>query len=151
MIKGSNAIGLNVIANNIIQGKKMLYSLFTSLIDTYSFFNVFKYITFRTGLALGTSLVVVFLIGSPLIRIFSTKQISGPIRRDGPIDHIIKKTGTPTMGGVMILIGMILSSLLWADLSNIFIWVVIFVSLGLGVLGFLDDLLKIKLERIHKV
>ena len=124
----------------------MLYSLFTSLIDTYSFFNVFKYITFRTGLALGTSLMIVFLIGGPLIRIFSTKQISGPIRRDGPIDHIIKKSGTPTMGGVMILIGMILSSLLWADLSNIFIWVVIFVSLSLGVLGFLDDLLKIKLE-----
>ncbi len=124
----------------------MLFSYFTSLIETYSFFNVFKYITFRTGLALGTSLLIVFIIGGPLIKIFSKNQISGPIRRDGPIDHIIKKTGTPTMGGVMILIGMLSSSLLWADLNNIFIWTVIFVSLSLGLLGFLDDLLKIKFE-----
>ena len=122
----------------------MLFSLFTSLIDNYSFLNVFKYLTFRTGLSVVTSLIIVFLIGNPLINIFSQNQITGPIRQDGPIDHIIKKSGTPTMGGLIIIIGIISSTLLWADLNNIFIWTLIFVSLSLGLLGFLDDLLKIK-------
>jgi len=122
----------------------MLFSLFTSLIDNYSFLNVFKYLTFRTGLSVVTSLIIVFLIGNPLINIFSKNQITGPIRQDGPIDHIIKKSGTPTMGGLIIIIGIISSTLLWADLNNIFIWTLIFVSLSLGLLGFLDDLLKIK-------
>ena len=122
----------------------MLFSLFTSLIDSYSFLNVFKYLTFRTGLSVVTSLIIVFLIGSPLINIFSKNQITGPIRQDGPIDHIIKKSGTPTMGGLIIIIGIISSTLLWADLNNIFIWTLIFVSLSLGLLGFIDDLLKIK-------
>jgi phospho-N-acetylmuramoyl-pentapeptide-transferase len=124
----------------------MLFSFLTSLIDSYSFLNVFKYLTFRTGLSVVTSLVIVFLIGGPLIKLFSRNQITGPIRQDGPIDHIIKKTGTPTMGGIIIIIGMISSTLLWADLSNVFIWTLIFVSLSLGILGFIDDLLKIKLE-----
>ena len=77
----------------------MLFSFLTSLVDNYSFLNVFKYLTFRTGLSLMTSLLIVFLIGSPLIKLFSKNQITGPIRQDGPIDHIIKKSGTPTMGG----------------------------------------------------
>ena len=124
----------------------MLFSFLTSLVEQYSFLNVFKYLTFRTGLSVITSLTVVFLIGGPLINIFSKNQITGPIRQDGPIDHIIKKTGTPTMGGIIIIIGIIVSTLLWADLSNIFIWTLIFVSLSLGVLGFIDDLLKIKFE-----
>jgi phospho-N-acetylmuramoyl-pentapeptide-transferase len=124
----------------------MLFDFLTSLIDQYSFLNVFKYLTFRTGLALITSLIIVFLIGGPLIKIFSRNQITGPIRQDGPIDHIIKKSGTPTMGGIIIIIGMISSTLLWADLKNIFIWTLIFVSLSLGVLGFVDDLLKIKFK-----
>ena len=91
----------------------MLYSLLTSFIDSFSFLNVFKYITFRTGLSVVTSLIIVFLIGGPLIKIFSKNQITGPIRQDGPIDHIIKKSGTPTMGGIIIIIGMISSTLLW--------------------------------------
>ncbi len=124
----------------------MLFSFLTSLVENYSFLNVFKYITFRTGLSVITSLLIVFLIGSPLIKIFSKNQITGPIRQDGPIDHIIKKSGTPTMGGLIILIGMISSTLLWADLNNVFIWTLIFVSLSLGLLGFIDDLLKIKLK-----
>ena len=124
----------------------MLYSFLTSLVEEYSFLNVFKYLTFRTGLSVITSLVIVFLIGSPLIKIFSRNQITGTIRQDGPIDHIIKKSGTPTMGGLIIIIGIISSTLLWADLSNVFIWTLVFVSLGLGVLGFIDDLLKIKLK-----
>ena len=106
----------------------MLFHFFTSLIDQYSFLNVFKYLTFRTGLAVMTSLIIVFIIGGPLIKIFSEKMITGPIRQDGPIDHIVKKSGTPTMGGVIIIIGIILSTLL----------------LSLGGLGLLDDTLKIK-------
>ena len=122
----------------------MLFSLLTSLVDQYSFLNVFKYLTFRTGLSVVTSLVVVFIIGGPLIKLFSEKMITGPIRQDGPIDHIIKKSGTPTMGGVIIIIGIISGTLLWADLKNIYVWVLIFVSLSLGGLGLTDDILKIK-------
>ena len=124
----------------------MLFNLLTSFIEQYSFLNVFKYLTFRTGLSVVTSLVVVFIIGGPLIRIFSENMISGPIRQDGPIDHIIKKSGTPTMGGVIIIIGMLTSTLLWADLNNIYIWTLVVVSLSLGLLGFADDLLKIKFK-----
>ena len=122
----------------------MLYSFLSSLTENYSFLNVFKYITFRTGLSVITSFVIVFIIGEPLIKIFQKNQISGPIRQDGPIDHIIKKSGTPTMGGLIIILGILLGTLLWADLSNIYILTVIFVSIGLGFLGFFDDLLKIK-------
>ena len=124
----------------------MLYSFLTSLIESYPNLNVFKYLTFRTGLSVVTSFIVVFLIGEPLIKIFSKKQILGPIRRDGPIDHIVKKTGTPTMGGLIIILGIFSGTILWADLNNIFIWTVLFVSIGLGLLGFIDDLLKIKLK-----
>ena len=122
----------------------MLFNLLTSLIDQYSFLNVFKYLTFRTGLSVVTSLIIVFVIGEPLIKFFSKKMITGPIRQDGPIDHIIKKTGTPTMGGVIIIIGILFSTLLWADLTNVYIWTLIFVSISLGGLGLLDDTLKIK-------
>ena len=124
----------------------MLFNLFITLTESFSFLNVFKYLTFRTGLSVITSLVIVFIIGGPLIKYFSKNQITGPIRQDGPIDHIIKKSGTPTMGGIIIIVGMITSTLLWADLSNIYIWTLIFVSLGLGILGFIDDLLKIKFK-----
>ena len=124
----------------------MLFHLLTSLVEQYSFLNVFKYLTFRTGLAVMTSLVVVFIIGAPLIRIFSENMITGPIRQDGPIDHIVKKSGTPTMGGVIIIIGIISGTILWADLKNIYIWTLIFVSLSLGCLGLFDDVLKIKFK-----
>ena len=120
----------------------MLYSLLTSLIDTFTFLNVFKYITFRIGLSVVTSLIIIFLIGTPLIKYFARKQITGPIRQDGPIDHIVKKSGTPTMGGLMILIGIIVSTILWADLKNLYIWIVLFVCTSLGLLGFLDDYLN---------
>ena len=124
----------------------MLYSFLLSLVDSYSYLNVFKYITFRTGLSVVTSFIIVFLIGEPLIKIFEKKQISGPIRQDGPIDHIIKKSGTPTMGGLIIILGIFLGTFLWADLKNIYVLTVIFISLSLGFLGFVDDLLKIKLK-----
>jgi phospho-N-acetylmuramoyl-pentapeptide-transferase len=124
----------------------MLYSFFSSLVENYSFLNVFKYITVRIALSVITSFIIVFLIGEPLIKIFKRRQISGPIRQDGPIDHIIKKSGTPTMGGLIIILGIFLGTFLWADLKNIYILTVIFISLSLGLLGFIDDLLKIKLK-----
>ena len=122
----------------------MLYSFLSSLTENYSFLNVFKYITFRTGLSVVTSFIIVFIIGEPLIKIFQRNQISGPIRQDGPIDHIIKKSGTPTMGGLIIIFGIFLGTFLWADLTNVYILTVLFVSISLGLLGFIDDLLKIK-------
>ena len=122
----------------------MLFHFLTSLIDQYSFLNVFKYLTFRTGLSVITSLVVVFIIGAPLIKIFSEKMITGPIRQDGPIDHIVKKSGTPTMGGVMILIGIFSGTLLWGDLSSHYNWFLIFIVGTLGILGAYDDYKKIR-------
>ncbi len=124
----------------------MLYSLILELIDTYSFLNVFKYLTVRTGLAVFTSLLTVFLIGTPFINFFSAKQILNPIREDGPDEHIIKKIGTPTMGGVLILIGLFSGIFLWGDLKNIYIWFLIYIVASYGLLGACDDYKKIKLK-----
>ena len=99
----------------------MLFELLLNYVDIFSFLNVFKYITFRTGLAFFTSLMIALLIGGPFIRLFSNRKIFNPIREDGPSDHIVKKIGTPTMGGIIILIGLLISVLLWADLKNIYI------------------------------
>ena len=122
----------------------MLYNLILNFVDTFSFLNVFKYLTVRTGLAMFTSMLVVFLIGTPFINFFSAKQILNPIREDGPSDHIIKKIGTPTMGGVLILIGLFSGILLWGDLSSIYIWFLIFIVASFGFLGAYDDYKKIK-------
>ena len=100
----------------------MLYSLISDLTGQYSYLNVFKYLTFRTGLAMFTSMIVVLLVGTPFINFFSARQILDPIREDGPSDHIIKKIGTPTMGGVLILLGLFSGILFWGDLSNVYIW-----------------------------
>jgi len=122
----------------------MLYSLFSNLVDNYSFFNVFKYLTVRTGLSMFTSMVVVFFFGSKIINYFSSKKIHNPIRSDGPTEHIIKKIGTPTMGGVLILIGIFSGILLWGDLNNPYNWFLIFIVGSLGILGAYDDYKKIK-------
>ena len=122
----------------------MLYSLFSSLVDSYSFFNVFKYLTVRTGLSMFTSMIVVFFIGPMIINYFSSKKIHNPIRTDGPTEHIVKKIGTPTMGGVMILIGIFSGILLWCDLNNPYNWFLIFIVGTLGILGAYDDYKKIK-------
>ena len=124
----------------------MLYSLILELIDTYSFLNVFKYLTVRTGLAVFTSLLIVFFIGTPFINFFSSKQILNPIREDGPDEHIIKKIGTPTMGGVLILIGLFSGIFLWGDLKNIYIWFLIYIVASYGLLGAYDDYKKIKFK-----
>ena len=122
----------------------MLYSLFLNLIDTYSFLNVFKYLTVRTGLAIFTSMLVVFLVGTPFINFFSSRQIHDPIRSDGPEDHIIKKIGTPTMGGLLILLGLFSGILLWGDLSSPYIWFLMFIVGSFGFIGAYDDYKKIK-------
>ena len=122
----------------------MLFSLFSSLVESFSFFNVFKYLTVRTGLSMFTSMTVVFIVGNPLINYFSSKQIHNPIRDDGPSEHIVKKIGTPTMGGLMILLGMFSGVLLWGDLSNPYNWFLLYIAGSFGLLGAYDDYKKIK-------
>ena len=122
----------------------MLYEFLLNYVETFTFLNVFKYITFRTGLAFFSSLLITLLIGGPFIRLFSNKKIFNPIREDGPSDHIVKKIGTPTMGGVIILLGLIVSVLLWADLSNIYILFCLYIVTSFGILGAYDDYKKIK-------
>ena len=122
----------------------MLYSFLISLVDQFSALNVFRYLTFRTGLSVMSSMIIVFIIGGPFINFIQSHKITGPIREDGPIDHIVKKVGTPTMGGVLILIGILFGTLLWGDLTNPYIWVLLMVATSFGLLGFLDDYLKIK-------
>ena len=109
----------------------MLYSLISELVDQYSFLNVFKYLTFRTGLSMFTSMIIVLLVGTPFIKFFSTRQILNPIREDGPPEHIVKKIGTPTMGGVLILLGLFSGILLWGDLSNYHIWFLLYIVTSL--------------------
>ena len=122
----------------------MLYSFLNSLVEQFSALNVFRYITFRTGLSVISSMTIVFLIGGSFIKFIELHKITGPIRDDGPIDHIIKKSGTPTMGGILILIGILFGTLLWADLNNPYIWVLLMVVTSFGLLGAIDDYLKIK-------
>ena len=106
--------------------------------------NVFRYITFRTGGATGTALLFVFFFGPAIISALRLKQGKGqPIRADGPASHLLTKKGTPTMGGLMILSGLIASTLLWANLANYFVWIVLLVVVGFGAIGFYDDYLKV--------
>jgi len=122
----------------------VLYNFLISLVDQFSALNVFRYLTFRTGLSIISSMTIVFLVGPAFIRFVESHKFTGPIRDDGPKDHIIKKVGTPTMGGLLILIGIIFSTLLWADLNNSYIWVLLMVATSFGFLGAIDDYLKIK-------
>ena len=122
----------------------MLYNLLISYSDTYSFLNFFNFLTVRTGLAVITSMIIVFIIGERFINFFSTKKITNPIRLDGPEEHLIKKIGTPTMGGVLILIGLFAGVFLWSDLFNPYNWLLIFITFSFGTLGAFDDYKKIK-------
>ena len=122
----------------------MFYDLLLNYVENFTFLNVFRYITVRTGLAFFTSLLIVLLIGGPFIRLFSNKKIFNPIREDGPSEHIVKKIGTPTMGGVIILLGLIISVLFWADLTNIYILFCLYIVSSLGILGAYDDYKKIR-------
>ena len=122
----------------------MLYNLLAPLSDQVGVFNVFRYITFRTGGAVVTALIISFILGPPLIRWLRRNQKDGqPIRDDGPESHSLTKKGTPTMGGFLILIALTVATLLWADLSNRFVWAVLMVTLGFGGIGFVDDTIKL--------
>ena len=122
----------------------MLYKILLDYIEIFTFLNVFKYITFRTGLAFFTSLLIALLIGGPFIKLFSNRKIFNPIREDGPSEHIVKKIGTPTMGGVIILLALVISVLLWADLTNIYILFCLYIVSSFGFLGAYDDYKKIR-------
>lgn len=121
----------------------MFYNFLFPLHAYINAFNLFGYVTFRTGGAIITALVICFVIAPRMIRWLKKKQKEGqPIREDGPETHF-KKAGTPTMGGLMILISVVISTLLWADLSNAYVWLALFVMIGFGLVGFADDYLKL--------
>lgn len=121
----------------------MLYWL-TSFSDGGDFFNLFRYITFRAGGAFFTALIFGFVFGKPLINMLKKKQKNGqPIRDDGPESHLVSKQGTPTMGGMLILGAVLLSTLLFARLDNGYVWIVLFVTFGFGMIGFVDDYAKV--------
>jgi phospho-N-acetylmuramoyl-pentapeptide-transferase len=120
----------------------MLYHLFYPLAGSIKLFNVFKYLTFRSIYAMITALVLCFIIGPWVIRKLEGLQARQVIRTDGPESHL-KKQGTPTMGGVLILAAIVVPTLLWADLSNRYIWLTLFIIVGYGLLGFVDDYKKV--------
>jgi phospho-N-acetylmuramoyl-pentapeptide-transferase len=121
-----------------------MLTLLVEFADEASVFNVFRYITFRTGGALLTAVLFVFLFGPKVIRSLRIRQGKGqPIRKDGPERHLLQKQGTPTMGGLMILSGVTVAVLLWGNLQNTFVWVVLLLTLVYGAVGLYDDYLKV--------
>jgi phospho-N-acetylmuramoyl-pentapeptide-transferase len=121
----------------------MLYWL-AQFTDRLSVLNVFRYLTVRTGGAAGTAFLFVFLFGPAIINLLRLKQGKGqPIREDGPESHLVSKRGTPTMGGLMILTGVTVATVLWANPNNPYVWIVLGVTLGFGLVGFYDDYLKV--------
>jgi phospho-N-acetylmuramoyl-pentapeptide-transferase len=121
----------------------MLYQIFYSLSSDYSFLNVFRYITFRAAYSGITSLILSMVLGALTIRMLRIFQVGERIRDDGPQSHAVK-SGTPTMGGLLILSTLIASTLLWANLKNPYIWLVVLAAIGFGIIGFLDDVMKLK-------
>jgi phospho-N-acetylmuramoyl-pentapeptide-transferase len=122
----------------------VIFNLLAPLADEFILFNLFRYLTFRAGAACMTALFLSLLIGPSLIRWLRANQNGGqPIREDGPESHLLTKKGTPTMGGLLILIALVVSTMMWADLRNQYVWAVLLVTLGFGVLGFADDWLKV--------
>jgi phospho-N-acetylmuramoyl-pentapeptide-transferase len=122
----------------------MLLHLFYPLAAFFEPFNLFRYITFRAGGAVVTALLLSFILGPRIICWLKSKQAEGqPIRPDGPESHLIRKKGTPTMGGFLILIAVTVSTILWADMANGYVWTVLFVTVGFGGIGFFDDFQKL--------
>ncbi|MBM7068456.1 phospho-N-acetylmuramoyl-pentapeptide-transferase [Actibacterium sp. 188UL27-1] len=112
--------------------------------DGGDIYNLFRYITFRAGGAFFTALIFGFLFGKPLINLLRRKQKHGqPIREDGPASHIETKAGTPTMGGLLILSALVVSTLLWARTDNVYVWITLLVTVGFGIIGFMDDYAKV--------
>ena len=122
----------------------MLFNLTRPFADQFIIFTLFRYLTFRSGAACFTALVVSFWLGPKVIRWLRRVQRHGqPFRADGPERHLVEKKGTPTMGGILILFALTIATLLWVDLRNVYIWPVLFVTLGYGLLGAADDFLKL--------
>ena len=122
----------------------MLYNLFSPLADHFIAFNLFRYLTFRSGAACITALALSLALGPSCIRALKRVQRNGqPIRPDGPERHLLEKKGTPTMGGVLVLAALAVSTLLWANLRNGYVWVVLLLTLGYGAIGFVDDYIKL--------
>lgn len=122
----------------------MLYYFLAPLADQGGIYNLFRYLTFRTGAAIITALLICFVFGPMIIRALRSRQKKGqPIREDGPQSHIIAKAGTPTMGGVMILLSITVSTFLWADITSPYVWIVMAVTLSFGAIGFMDDYKKV--------
>ncbi len=124
----------------------MLYWLLVPLRDQFFFFNVFRYITVRTALAGITALVLSFLLGPGLIRLLRKKQIGQEIRADGPQSHFAKK-GTPSMGGLLIILCTIVPTFLWGNLGNLYVWVAVVAMVLFGLVGLVDDVLKVRRKR----
>jgi phospho-N-acetylmuramoyl-pentapeptide-transferase len=124
----------------------MLFHFLYPLHETVSAFNVFRYITFRSALAALTAMVVSFGLGGFLIRKLRDLQWGQEIREEGPASHMAKR-GTPTMGGILIITAVVLPTVLWADLRNIFVWIAVFATLAFGLIGFADDYTKISRRR----
>ncbi|ABA89444.1 UDP-N-acetylmuramyl-(pentapeptide)--undecaprenyl-phosphate N-acetylmuramyl-(pentapeptide)-phosphotransferase [Syntrophotalea carbinolica DSM 2380] len=123
----------------------MLYHLLYPLHEQFSVLYIFRYITFRAIYATITALMIAFILGPWLIDKLSRLQIGQSIRKDGPQSHF-KKEGTPTMGGTLILLAIVLPTLLWTDLTNVYVWVTLLVTVGFGAVGFVDDYRKVKLR-----
>jgi phospho-N-acetylmuramoyl-pentapeptide-transferase len=122
----------------------MLLDLLYPLSNDIGWLRLFGFLTFRSGGAVVTALIVSFVLGRPIINWLKSRQGAGqPIRDDGPAGHLLTKKGTPTMGGVLILLAILISVLLWADLRNIYLWPVLMVTAGFGLIGFTDDYLKL--------
>lgn len=122
----------------------MLFDFLSSFSEQVTVFNLLNYVTFRAGLSFATAFILCLLIGAPMINWLRKRQKKGqPIREDGPESHLLTKKGTPTMGGFLILLGIAVGTLLWADLTNQYVWIVLFVTVGYGLIGFLDDFTKV--------
>ena len=123
----------------------MILYLLENFFSGYDSLNIFNYLTVRSAFAVLTSLFICLFFGPKFILYMEKKQKKGqPIRKDGPQSHLLTKVGTPTMGGLLIIFSLISSSFIWSDLSNKFIWIVLYSTLGFGALGFVDDYIKIK-------
>lgn len=120
----------------------MLYHLFYPLHKVFSVFNIFKYITFRTAYSIITALIISFICGPMLIRELKKHQIGENIRKVTPLSHAAK-SGTPTMGGILILSALVIPTVLWADITNRYVWIVLISTLCLGIIGFIDDYIKV--------
>src|SRR5947199_10414889 len=129
----------------------MLYYL-SLLSDQFHAFYVLRYITFRSGGAVVTSLLISFIFGPHIIAWLRSRQGEGqPIRSDGPQGHLVRKKGTPTMGGFLILLALTASTLLWTDLGNPYVWIVLWMTVSFGLIGFLDDFRKLTRRSHHGV